>query len=65
MNLPTILISLAVLGLYALAIRYMHRNGSCAGCTSCGTHNRLEQSGCSGCCNQCSFHCQSGSAKKE
>ncbi|WP_343250953.1 hypothetical protein [Diplocloster hominis] len=65
MNLPTILISLAVLGLYALAIRYMYRNGSCAGCTSCGIQNRPGRSGCSGCCSQCSFHCQSSSPKKE
>lgn len=48
MNLPTILISLVLIGLFALAIRHLVKKGTCAGCSE-------KASGHSGC-----PHCSSG-----
>lgn len=48
--------------LYVLAIRYLRRKGTCAGCSGCKAHNKPSQShtalsGCDGCCAHCAQQC--------
>lgn len=49
--------------LYFLAVRYLRRRGTCAGCSGCKTHNGSSQShttpsGCNGCCAHCAYQCR-------
>ena len=52
--------------LYFLAIRYLFRKGTCAGCGGCKSQHEPSQfpaapSGCHGCCAHCAQSCR-GSA---
>lgn len=60
MNLPTILIGLAVAGLLGLAIRYLAKNGACAACedkTACEAARKAGSSELPGACGSCSGKC--------
>jgi hypothetical protein len=37
MNLPTILITIVLIALFVLAIRYLAKKGACAGCSEKGS----------------------------
>lgn len=54
MNLPTIMISLLVIAMFLLAIRYLIKNGTCVGCSE------KESGHCS--CHSCNHtgRCQLG-----
>ena len=48
--------------LYFLAIRYLRRKGTCAGCSDCKSQHGSSQlptasSGCDGCCAHCAHSC--------
>ncbi len=63
MNLPTILIGLAVATLLGLAIRYLVKNGMCAACedkTACQAAKKAGgpdlSSACGGKCSACRYY---------
>lgn len=62
MNLPTVIITLAVAALLGLAIRYMVKNGACAACgmsESCTSHKKggaAASAGCGGKCSACQYY---------
>lgn len=49
MNLPTVLISLLLIFLYILAVRYVSKHGSCDGCSAKSSCSSTETD-CAGSC---------------
>lgn len=60
MNLPTILISIFLIAIFVLAIRYLVKKGTCAGCGENGACH----SDCSESCEHYNSHHQAGSGKE-
>lgn len=62
MNFATALIGLVIAALLVLAVRYLVRNGMCAGCDMSGSCSRAKKAsaaaahGCSGSCEGCAYH---------
>jgi hypothetical protein len=63
MNLPTILIALAVAALLGMAVRYLVKNGMCAACedkSACQAAKKAGgpdlSSGCGGGCASCKYY---------
>ncbi|WP_407313168.1 hypothetical protein [Desulfosporosinus sp. SB140] len=65
MNLPTILLGVVLVMLFALAIRFLVKNGSCSVCVEKGNCHSSKASdvsaGCGGHCSGC-HSCPSSSA---
>lgn len=55
MNFPTIIISIFLIGLFALVIRHIIKNGTC----ECG-----EKNSCHSCGLPCCTHCSHGQLEK-
>lgn len=54
MNVPTLLLCLLLAALFGLAIRYLCKSGSCAGCSQCKAGAKsAKPPACSGCCAHC------------
>lgn len=61
MNVPTVLIGLVVIALFALAIRFISKNGACAACEAQGAcHSAGKEadtsSNCGGKCSSCQYY---------
>ena len=62
MNLPTVIIALAVAALLGLAIRYLVKNGACAACglnESCSKSHKGHSTAsaeCGGKCSACQYY---------
>ncbi len=60
--LPTIILSAVLLILLVCAVRYLWKNGTCAGCSQKGAcHTTSQAQGCSGGCAHCR-HCHTSSS---
>ncbi|SHH99282.1 hypothetical protein SAMN02745823_01825 [Sporobacter termitidis DSM 10068] len=55
MSIPTIIISIVLLGLFSQAIRFLVKNGACAACAEKGAcHSAGEDAASSACGGNCS-----------
>ena len=54
MNLPTLFLCILLAVLFGLAIRYLCKSGSCAGCNKCKpAGGNAGPASCAGCCAHC------------